>query len=282
MNDTTPSYYDLKKEDTWIEYLRARLPFSFKHISEEKPKGEPKHFQLSDPVLLTPSEPAERHNFWKRGNVYYMTGKLMDYYSMSEVGWLYRLLEVTQLLTRDARARVGWPTDAFTFYNSMQMEKVWGFVQENHLDRERVMMTNIILSAELCLKAIMTHATFWETKCFKFSPGHDVVKLFEGSTTFPPRRNRSGVESIRQRISRVQDTDRRRNPGNSLSPTPTAAMCPPCRTWIRGGVESNSGKNKAEPLHGLCEQQRPRKDRRAAERRLAQKGARTYRDDRRH
>ena len=59
------------------------------------------------------------------------------------------------------------------------MEKVWGFVQDNHLDRERVMMTNVILSAELCLKAIMTHATFKETGYFKFSGGHDVVKLFE-------------------------------------------------------------------------------------------------------
>ena len=180
MADTTPSYYDLKIEDSWIDYLRTRLPYSFMHVSEKRPKGEPRHFRLSEPVLLTGMKAAERHNFWKRGNVYYMTGKLMDYYSMSQVGWTYRLLEVKQLLTRDAIARFGWPTDAFTFYNSMQMEKVWDFVQDNHLDRERVMMTNIILSAELCLKATMTHATFSETGCFKFSAGHDVVKLFEG------------------------------------------------------------------------------------------------------
>ena len=42
------------------------------------------------------------------------------------------------------------------------------------------MMTNIILSTELCLKATMTHATFSETGYFKFSTGHDIVKLFEG------------------------------------------------------------------------------------------------------
>ena len=129
---------------------------------------------------MTGTEAAERHNFWKRGNVFYMTGKLMDYHSMSQIAWQYRLLEVMQLLTHAPSVRLGWPTDAFTFYNSMQMEKVWGFVQDNHLDRERVMMTNIILSAELCLKAIMTHATFSETGCFKFSGGHDVVKLFGG------------------------------------------------------------------------------------------------------
>ena len=85
-----------------------------------------------------------------------------------------------QLLTHAPSVRLGWPTDAFTFYNSLQMENVWGFAQDNHLDRERVMMTNVILSPELCLKAIMTHAAFSETGCFKFSGGHEVVKLFGG------------------------------------------------------------------------------------------------------
>ena len=180
MTDTTPNYCDLEIEDSWINYLRTRLPYSFMQISEEKPKGKPKHFQLSEPVLLTGTGAAERHNFWRRGNVFYMIGKLMDYYSMSQVTQQYRMQEVIQMLTQAPRARVGWPTDAFTFYNSIQMEKVWGFVQDNHLDRERVTMTNVILSTELCLKAIMTHATFSETGCFEFSAGHDVVKLFEG------------------------------------------------------------------------------------------------------
>ena len=179
MTDTTPSYYDLKIEDSWIDYLRTRLPYSFMQISEEKPKGKSKHFQLSEPVSLTGMEAAERHNFWRRGNVYYMTGKLKDYYSMSQVAQQYRTQEVIQMLTQAPIARFNWPMDARTFYNSMQMEKVWGFVQDNHLDRERVMMTNVILSTELCLKAIMTHATFSETGCFEFSAGHDVVKLFE-------------------------------------------------------------------------------------------------------
>ena len=48
------------------------------------------------------------------------------------------------------------------FYNSMQMEKVWRFAQENHLDRERVMMSNVIQGVELCLKAISTHASYRE------------------------------------------------------------------------------------------------------------------------
>ena len=178
MTDTSSNYYDLNIEDSWMEYLRTRLPYSFNHI-EKKGRGRSTHFVLSEPVLLTGREPAEHHNFWKRGNVYYMTGKLMDYYSMSQVGWLYRLLEAERLLTHGARVRLPWPTDAFTFYNSLQMEKVWSFAQDNNLDRERVMMTNIILSAELCLKATMTHATYSEKGRFEFGAGHNIGKLFE-------------------------------------------------------------------------------------------------------
>ena len=96
MTDTTPSYNELKPEDSWIDYLRTRLPYSFMKISEEKPRRNPKHFQLAEPVLLTGTEAAERHNFWKRGNVFYMTGKLMDYHSMSQIAWQYRLLVVSQ------------------------------------------------------------------------------------------------------------------------------------------------------------------------------------------
>ncbi len=83
-----------------------------------------------------------------------------------------------QLLADSGIARVHWPSNPFAFYNSMQMEKVWGFAQANHLDRERVMMTNVILALELCLKAVSTHASFRETRCFRFNAGHDVAKLY--------------------------------------------------------------------------------------------------------
>ena len=62
----------------------------------------------------------------------------------------------------------------------MQMEKVWGFAQANHLDRERVMMTNVILAVELCLKAVSTHANFRQTGSFRFYAGHDVARLYAG------------------------------------------------------------------------------------------------------
>ena len=177
MTDTTPNYGGLLVEDSWIEYLRTRLPYSFNHI-EQKGNGPSKHFVLSEPELLTGFLAAERHNFWRRGNVYYMSGKLLDYHSMPDVGQRYRTQEVIGLLTGAPGTEYIWPTDIFAFYNSMQMEKVWGFAQDNHLDRERVMMTNVILAVELCLKGIMTHATFQETSCFKFNAGHDVAKLY--------------------------------------------------------------------------------------------------------
>ena len=41
------------------------------------------------------------------------------------------------------------------------------------------MMTSVTQAVELCLKAIMTHATFRETCCFKFNAGHDIAKLYE-------------------------------------------------------------------------------------------------------
>ena len=179
MNEENPRYHDLEVEDSWLKYLITRLPYAFMAISPERTQAGIRIFKLSDPVLLTGINAPERHNFWKRGNVYYMTGKLLDFYSMPQVSSRYRLLEVLQLQNQAPIVKFGWPTDAFTFYNSMQMEKVLGFLQPNPLDRERVMMSNVILAIELCLKAVMTHANYCETGSFEFSQGHDVVELFE-------------------------------------------------------------------------------------------------------
>ena len=193
MSDTTPHFYDLRVEDSWIDYLRARLPYSFNHI-DAKGSGSSRHFVLSEPVLMTGTLAAERHNFWRRGNVYYMSGKLLDYFPMEQVGRLYRQQEVMRLLTDSTGARYIWPLDTFAFYNSMQMEKVWGFAQHNHLDRERVMMTNVTRGVELCLKAIMAHASFRQTNSFKFSAGHDIAKLYEELPE--PLRDEIAAESI--------------------------------------------------------------------------------------
>ena len=73
MTDSTPGYCDLRIEDTWMDYLRTRLPYSFNRI-EKKRSGPSRHYVLSEPVLLMGTLAAERHNFWRRGNVYYMSG----------------------------------------------------------------------------------------------------------------------------------------------------------------------------------------------------------------
>ena len=186
MSDTTPSYADLRIEDSWIDYLRTRLPYSFNRI-EAKGSGQSKYFVLSEPALLTGVFAADRHNYWKRGNIYYLSGKLLDYHSMSEVFQSYRTLEVERLLTGSPETLHHiWPNNPFALYNSMQLEKVWGFAQDNILDRERVVMTNVTLAVEQCLKAIMTHASFRETHCFTFNAGHNLSKLY-GSLPFPLR-----------------------------------------------------------------------------------------------
>ena len=179
MSDENPGYHDLEIENSWVEYVRARLPYHFMEISEERTQPRVLHFRLSDPVLRTGMQAPERHNFWERGNVYYMTGKLMDFYSMPKVSSGYRLAEVLQLITQTPSVKLGWPTDALTFYNSIQMEKVLGFMLPNHLDRERVMMTNVMMAIELCLKAVMTHANYHMNGNFTFGEGHDVDELFE-------------------------------------------------------------------------------------------------------
>ena len=179
MSDTTPSYADLRFEDSWIDDLRIRLPYSFNRIEEKKSRHS-RHFVLSEPVFLTGGLAAERHNYWRRGNVYYMSGKLLDYHSMSEVTQAYSSLEAVQLVTGGFQTLHHiWPENPVALYNSMQMEKVWGFAQDNILDTERVVMTNVTMAVELCLKAIMTHANFRETNCFKFNEGHNLSKLYD-------------------------------------------------------------------------------------------------------
>ena len=183
MTNTIPRYCDLTIEDLWVDYLRIRLPYSFKQI-KQKGSGQSRRFVLSEPVLLTGPFAATRHNYWRRGNVYYMSGKLLDYHSMSEVNEAYRSLEAVQLLTGGFQTSHHiWPNNPNALYNSMQMEKVWAFPQGNTLDRERVVMTNVTLAVELCLKAIMTHASFRETNCFKFNAGHNLSKLYD---SLPP------------------------------------------------------------------------------------------------
>ena len=40
MNDTTLGYVNLEKADSWVNYLRTRLPYSFMAINEQREQGE--------------------------------------------------------------------------------------------------------------------------------------------------------------------------------------------------------------------------------------------------
>ena len=179
MSDENPNYDELEMQVSWVEYLRARLPYHFMEISTERTQAGDRQFRLSNPVLRKGISAPERHNFWERGNVYYMTGKLMDFYPMPQVTSEYRLSEVRLLLDHASGIKLRWPTNALNFYNSIQAEKVLRFMMSNTLDRERVMMNNVTMAIELCLKAVMTHANHHQTGHFIFEEGHDVDELFE-------------------------------------------------------------------------------------------------------
>ena len=178
MNEPVASYFDLECENTWIEYLRTRLPYSFKPTPPVR-RNRRRHFALQEPERHTEALGSEHHNFWKRGNVCYMMGKLLDCQSMSDIWRAYRMQIIVRELRGSDRVEDLMHLNPHLYYNSMQLEKVWGFALDNHLDRERVLMANIMLSLELCLKAIMTHANFRESGQFKFDAGHDIVRLYE-------------------------------------------------------------------------------------------------------
>ena len=93
VNDTREVYSALEVERGWIDYLRTRLPYSFKRIESEG-KKQGRHFVLSEPALLSESDTAAKyHNFWRRGNVSYMAGRLLDFFPLSSIMQGYGTLE---------------------------------------------------------------------------------------------------------------------------------------------------------------------------------------------
>ena len=178
MDTSNNSYFALSTDGSWIDRLRVRLPYSFGRI-ERKASNGGKVYVLSDPVLREGTFSATCHNFWKRGHVFYMVGKLLDCHSMADIWRNYRrqvgLLRIK--LPGDIAGSTAF--DASGFYNSMQLEKVWGFARANHLDRERVLMMNLAQALELCLKAVITHAGYLETGEFEFPSGHSISKLYQ-------------------------------------------------------------------------------------------------------
>ena len=108
-----------------------------------------------------------------------MVGKLIDCHSMAQIWQRYRMQIGLLRLKHPGDSLGSTAFNASDFYNSMQLEKVWRFALDNHLDREWVMMTNITQSLELCLKAMITHASYLETGRFEFPAGHTISDLYE-------------------------------------------------------------------------------------------------------
>ena len=171
-----PNYFALPVEESWVGYLRTRLPYSFKRI-EVKGKDS---YSLAEPTMEEGILSAKRHNFWKRGNVFYVVGKLIDQHQLSNLWKTHRESRTNRLLDQVPSALSEFPPIfPFDSYNSIQMEKLWRFTQSNILDRERVTLTNVLQAVELCLKAVMTHSRFRGCKEFTFDAGHDVTTLYK-------------------------------------------------------------------------------------------------------
>ncbi|MDE0497090.1 MAG: hypothetical protein OXH86_07040 [Acidimicrobiaceae bacterium] len=179
MDTRDDSYFALSSDGSWIDRLRVRLPYSFERI-EVKPDSGGRAFVLSDPTLREGAFSATCHSFWRRGHVFYMVGKLLDCHSMASIWQNYRMRIGMLRLRHPADPLGSTAFSAFDFYNSMQLQKVWGFALANHLDRERVMMTNLAQALELCLKAMTTHAGYLETGRFEFPAGHRIPDLYHG------------------------------------------------------------------------------------------------------
>ena len=88
MSETLADYADLPSQDTWVEHLRTRLPYSFRKI-REAPSNK-RQYILSEPIPPTRSL-AEYHNFWRRGYVYYAVGRLIDIHALPLYWQEYRI-----------------------------------------------------------------------------------------------------------------------------------------------------------------------------------------------
>ena len=80
----SPNYFNLSDEDSELDYPRTRLPYSLRRI-EQRDRDKHTYYFLPEPILESGTLSAEWYDFWKRGNVFYMAGKLSDQHSMSNL-----------------------------------------------------------------------------------------------------------------------------------------------------------------------------------------------------
>ena len=159
-NQVEVNYCDLTVEDSWIDFVRSRLPYSFKRIEYMK-DGDV--FELSEPELVTGVFSAKYHNYWRRAHAFYLVGKLADNHHLSKLWESVTRMETEPVLNEVmGRSRLLLPINANDIYNGIQMARLWKSAQANILDRERVAITNVMQAVELGLKAVTVHARFRE------------------------------------------------------------------------------------------------------------------------
>ncbi len=175
-------YLDLPEADTWIDYLRTRLPYSFGQIEGQQKQGR-RFYVLRDPNPSYHMNPSY-YNLWLRGVTSYFAGLLLDRYGVADQ-WQKEIFMATHGLLDDEQYPGRWTslTNPKLFHDVLQLDKLFRFAKMNPIDRERVLMTNVMQALEFGLKALQAHASYRECETFRFDSGHNVLVLFEALPT---------------------------------------------------------------------------------------------------
>ena len=124
------------------------------------------------------------YNLWLRGVASYFAGLLLDRHGVADQ-WQYEILMATHGLLDDEQYPGRWTslTNPRLFHDVLQLDKLFRFAKMNPIDRERVLMTNVMQALEFAFKAMQTHANYRDCKTFRFDSGHNVRELFEALPT---------------------------------------------------------------------------------------------------
>ena len=152
MNDQVQvaAYDDIESDDSWVAYLRRRLPYSFKSSREVGGR-----IVQSGPTWSTSESWAENHNIWRRGGAFYAAGRAIE----PNLSHLFSLLDWEHIKAEEARVLHQLGSTGKSSFSGLlpvnvgKLEALLLPLGQNHIDRERVAVTNVCQGVELCLKA---------------------------------------------------------------------------------------------------------------------------------
>ena len=166
-------YYSLDIEERYIPYIKTRLPYGFKNYTKRSLKeGKYKVFNPTTEFNVA------RYNYWLQGDMFYKTGLLLDRAWLLE--YVKQFVNVKLGVSKMFRHQVPVDYSEWTEANNLlQLNKIRKYsVGKDHIRRERTLMTYIIHSLELCLKAIQIHVSYREQEKFLFDKGHDIKEMY--------------------------------------------------------------------------------------------------------